>query len=71
LWAVGPLCGVDRLDAIIEAIYQANHYGLDGISVGVVVAFAMDLYERGIITKKDTDDLELNFDSAHALFDTI
>jgi aldehyde:ferredoxin oxidoreductase len=71
LWAVGPLCGVDRLDAIIEAIYQANHYGLDGISVGVVVAFAMDLYERGIITKKDTDDLELNFDSAHALVETI
>ena len=71
LWAVGPLCGVDRLDAIIEAIYQANYYGMDGISTGVVVAFAMDLYENGIITKKDTDGLELNFGDPHALVETI
>ena len=71
LWAMGPLCGVDRLDAIIEAIYQANHYGLDGISAGVVVAFAMDLYEHGIITKEDTDGLELNFGNAHALVECV
>ncbi|HDQ06848.1 MAG TPA: aldehyde ferredoxin oxidoreductase [Candidatus Bathyarchaeota archaeon] len=71
MWAVGPLCGVDRLDAIVEAIYQANRYGVDGISVGVVVAFAMDLYEHGIITKEDTDGLELNFGNAHALVETI
>ncbi len=71
LWAVGPLCGVDRLDAVVEAIYQADHYGLDGISVGVIVAFAMDLYENGILTKKETDGLELNFGNAHALVETI
>jgi aldehyde:ferredoxin oxidoreductase len=71
LWAVGPLCGVDRLDAIVEAIYQANRAGVDGISVGVIVAFAMDLYEHGIITKEDTDGLELNFGNHHALVETI
>jgi aldehyde:ferredoxin oxidoreductase len=71
LWALGPLCGVDRLDAIIEAIRLCDYYGMDGISTGVVVAFAMDLYENGIITKKDTDGLELNFGSHEALVETI
>ncbi len=71
LWALGPLCGVDRLDAIIEAIRLCDYYGMDGISAGVIVAFAMDLYENGIITKKDTDGLELNFGSHEALVETI
>jgi aldehyde:ferredoxin oxidoreductase len=71
LWAVGPLCGVDRLDAIIEAIRLCDYYGMDGISTGVIVAFAMDLYENGIITKKDTNGLELNFGSHEALVETI
>ncbi|MFA5364854.1 MAG: aldehyde ferredoxin oxidoreductase family protein [Candidatus Bathyarchaeia archaeon] len=71
LWSVGPNCGVDRLDAIIEAINQANHYGLDGISIGGVVAFAMDLYENGILTKEDTDGLELNFGNYHAMVELI
>lgn len=67
LWAMGPLCGVDRLDAIIEAMRIVNEYGMDGISIGVVVAFAMDLYEHGIITKEQTDGIELNFGNAEAL----
>jgi len=67
LWAVGPNCGVDRLDAIIEAIYQCDHYGMDGISTGVIVSFAMDCYENGILTKKETDGLDLHFGNAEAL----
>ncbi len=71
LWALGPLCGVDRLDAIIEAISLCDYYGLDGISTGVIVAFAMDLYENGIITEKDTDGLDLSFGSHEALVETV
>ena len=71
LWAVGPNCGVDRLDAIIEAIYQCDHYGMDGISAGVIVSFAMDCYENGIINKKDTEGLDLRFGNAEAMVDTI
>jgi aldehyde:ferredoxin oxidoreductase len=67
LWSMGPLCGVDRLDAVIEAMRIVNEYGMDGISIGVVVAFAMDLYEHGIITKEQTDGIELNFGNAEAL----
>ncbi len=67
LWSMGPLCGIDRLDAIIEAMRIVNEYGMDGISIGVVVAFAMDLYENGIITKEQTDGIDLKFGNAEAL----
>ena len=40
---------------------------MDGISIGVVVAFAMDLYEHGIITKEQTDGIDLKFGNAEAL----
>jgi aldehyde:ferredoxin oxidoreductase len=67
LWSMGPLCGVDRLDAIIEAMRIVNEYGMDGISIGVVVAFAMDCYEHGVITKEQTDGIDLSFGNAEAL----
>jgi len=67
LWSMGPLCGVDRLDAIIEAMRIVNEYGMDGISIGVVVAFAMDCYENGVITKEQTDGIDLRFGNAEAL----
>jgi aldehyde:ferredoxin oxidoreductase len=67
LWSMGPLCGVDRLDAIIEAMRIVNEYGMDGISIGVVVAFAMDCFEHGVITKEQTDGIDLRFGNAEAL----
>jgi aldehyde:ferredoxin oxidoreductase len=67
LWSMGPLCGVDRLDAIIEAMRIVNEYGMDGISIGVVVAFAMDCYEHGVITNEQTDGIDLSFGNAEAL----
>ncbi|MCW4048078.1 MAG: aldehyde ferredoxin oxidoreductase family protein [Candidatus Bathyarchaeota archaeon] len=67
LWSMGPLCGIDRLDAIIEAMKIVNEYGMDGISIGVVVAFAMDCYEHGVITKEQTDGIDLRFGNAEAL----
>jgi aldehyde:ferredoxin oxidoreductase len=71
LWSMGPLCGVDRLDAIIEAMRIVNEYGMDGISIGVVVAFAMDCYEHGVITKEQTDGIDLRFGNAEALIQII
>jgi aldehyde:ferredoxin oxidoreductase len=71
LWSMGPLCGVDRLDAIIEAMRIVNEYGMDGISIGVVVAFAMDCYEHDVITKEQTDGIDLRFGNAEALLEII
>jgi aldehyde:ferredoxin oxidoreductase len=71
LWALGPNCGVDRLDAIIEAMRLCNHYGVDGISTGVVIGFAMDLYENGLLTKENTKGLDLRFGNHEALIEMV
>ena len=61
IYAWGSCCGVDRLEGVIKAVEQCDLYGVDAISTGVVVAFAMECYEKGLITKDDTGGLELNF----------
>jgi len=67
LWAMGPYCGIDRLDAIIKGMDLSNYYGVDSIGVGVVVGFAMDCYENGILTKKDLDGIDARFGNHEAL----
>ena len=67
LWAMGPYCGIDRLDAIIKGMELANYYGMDAISAGVIVGFTMDCYEKGILSKKDLDGIEANFGNSEAL----
>ena len=47
VWALGPNCGVDRLDAIIKAAELCNYYGLDAQSTGVTISFLMDCHENG------------------------
>ena len=71
LWALGPNCGIGRLDAIVKAIYQCNHYGMDCLSTGGTIGFAMDLYENGILTKKDTEGLDLRFGNHEALLEMV
>jgi aldehyde:ferredoxin oxidoreductase len=48
-----------------------NYYGMDGISAGGIVGFAMDCYEHGILTKKDTDGLDLRFGNYEALLEML
>ncbi len=67
LWALGPYCGVDRLDAIIKGMDLCNYYGIDSISAGVIVGFAMDCYEKGILTEKDTDGIDAKFGNHEAI----
>lgn len=50
--AFGPLCMNFDFDTIIEANYLCNSQGIDTISAGVSIAYAMYLYERGILTKE-------------------
>jgi len=52
-WSLGLMCGVYDLNAITYAHYLTNEYGLDGISAGVTIACAMELYEKGYIPEKD------------------
>jgi aldehyde:ferredoxin oxidoreductase len=53
--ALGPMCWVDDPAAVIYANRLCNEYGLDTISTGVTIAFAMELHERGLL-----DDPELS-----------
>jgi aldehyde:ferredoxin oxidoreductase len=71
LWAMGPYCGVDRLDAIIKGMDLSNYYGVDSIGVGVIVGFVMDCYEKGILTKKDLDGIDARFGNQEALVQLI
>jgi aldehyde:ferredoxin oxidoreductase len=65
--ALGPNCGVGDLPAISKANDLCEQYGIDGISTGDVIALAMECYERGIISKEDTDGIELTFGNVDAL----
>ena len=66
-FAVGSVCGVDDIDACTFAGYLTNEHGFDPISFGVTLAAAMELYEMGVITKEETDGVELKFGNAEAL----
>ena len=67
LWALGPYCGIDRLDTIIKGMELCNYYGMDAISAGVIVGFAMDCYEKGILTPEDVGGIEARFGNSEAL----
>jgi aldehyde:ferredoxin oxidoreductase len=71
LWAIGPNCGVGNLDAILKGMDLGNYYGVDTISIGGIVGFAMDLYEHGLITKEDLGGLELKFGNSEAMVEMI
>jgi len=59
--ALGSLCLNDDMYAIAKANQLCNLYGLDTISTGAVIAFAMEAYERGLITKEQTGGFEIKW----------
>lgn len=66
LYAMSSLWGVDDPAAAIRAVEVANHAGMDAISAGATVAWAMECFERGILTRDDFDGLEPHFGNAEA-----
>ena len=58
LFAVGPNCGIDYFPGVIKAIETCDAHGLDTISSGVTVSWAMECYQRGILSKEDFGGLE-------------
>jgi aldehyde:ferredoxin oxidoreductase len=65
--AFGSDCGISDLKAIAKANEVCNAHGLDTISAGATIAFAMDCFENGLLTTGDTDGLELRFGQAEAM----
>ena len=72
--AWGPL-GTNCLIANAEVMQQAytlcNKYGLDTISAGAVIAFAMECFEQGLITRDDTDGIELTWGNHRAMMEML
>jgi len=67
LAALGSMCGIDDLPAVARGNQLCNLLGMDVISVGGVVAFAMECFENGILTEADTGGRTLNFGDADAM----
>jgi aldehyde:ferredoxin oxidoreductase len=67
IFALGSLCGNGNLESIARANELCDRLGIDTISAGNAIAFAMDCYERGIITKEDTEGIELRFGNHEAV----
>jgi aldehyde:ferredoxin oxidoreductase len=63
----GAMCDISDLEAITMAHYLCNDYGLDTISCGNTIAFTMECFERGILTKEDSDGLEIAFGDADTM----
>ena len=63
----GSYCGIDDLEAIAYANQLCNLYGMDTISCGATIAWAMDCYERDLILAEDTNGIDLKFGNAEAM----
>jgi aldehyde:ferredoxin oxidoreductase len=67
LFSFGGETGVDNIDAIIAADRLSDELGLDTMSAGVAIGFAMELFEKGILTTADTGGLDLSFGNHEAM----
>jgi aldehyde:ferredoxin oxidoreductase len=67
LGALGSMCLIDNLNAVAYAGHLCNQYGMDTIGVGCTIAFAMEAFEKGVLTAKDTDGLQLTWGNADAM----
>jgi aldehyde:ferredoxin oxidoreductase len=67
----GSYCGIDNLEAVALANQLCNRYGMDTISCGATIAWAMDCYEKGLLTDEDTGGLKLNFGNSRVMVDLV
>ena len=71
LAALGSNCGIDNLKAIAKGNELCGAYSLDTISTGGVIAFAMECFENGLLSVKDTRGIELRFGNDEAMLKLI
>jgi aldehyde:ferredoxin oxidoreductase len=67
VYSFGSGVGIDEVDPIIAADRLADELGLDSISSGVTISFAMELFEKGILTLDETDGIDLRFGNDEAM----
>ncbi|MDO9536013.1 MAG: aldehyde ferredoxin oxidoreductase family protein [Bacillota bacterium] len=67
IYVFGSDCFVDQFDAIVAAEEICDQYGIDTISCGATIAFAMECFEKGLISQEDTGGINLQFGNAEAM----
>ena len=67
LATLGSYCGVDNLEAVSHANQLCNAYGMDTISCGATIAWAMEAFQEGLISAEDTGGLDLRFGNTEAM----
>jgi aldehyde:ferredoxin oxidoreductase len=71
IFAFGPLLGLSDRQFVIDANALCDAYGIDTISTGVCMAFACELFARGLISSADAGGLKLTWGNKEALFSLI
>jgi aldehyde:ferredoxin oxidoreductase len=69
--SLGSVCGIDDLAAIAKGNEICGATSLDTISAGMTVAFAMECYENGLLTKEDTGGIDLKFGNGEAMVEVL
>ena len=69
--AFGMEVGCNNFETVLVGNHLVNNYGLDTLETGSMLGWAMELYEKGILTDEDTDGLELKWGNDEAVFEMI
>lgn len=69
--ALGSQCGITDADAVLQASSLCDDLGLDVLSTGFTIAWAMECYEKGVITERQADGLKLEFGDAGVLLEVV
>ncbi|MDP2647429.1 MAG: aldehyde ferredoxin oxidoreductase family protein [Desulfobacterales bacterium] len=70
-YPLGPKCGIDNLAAILKMTTICDHLGLDTHSAGGTISFAMECWQRGLLTAKDTDNIDLTWGNADGVIELL
>jgi aldehyde:ferredoxin oxidoreductase len=67
VYSFGTSCGVDKMEAVIAAGQICDEYGVDTMTAGITIGFAMECFEKGLIDRQDTDGIDLRFGNHEAM----
>ncbi len=69
--ALGAQCGITDTDAVLEASRLCDDLGLDALSTGFTIAWAMECYEKGVLSSAQADGLALEWGKAEVVLEVI
>jgi aldehyde:ferredoxin oxidoreductase len=71
VWALGPDCDILDLPALFEANLECDLVGIDTMTAGSTIAWAMEMTQRGLLSKEETDGLDFTWGNADVLVPAI